>query len=163
MTLLLMSALPFPAWSVCTKNHSGIKSPTRGQRPPKGKRINPQTLHHMTRRELYSALSDEQKRLHDYLEENGRSVFLFKQDGEICAEVEDWTDRGVNMIITLMPFSFDELQSYYDGFDIDEEIDLHRQDERYRKAFRISHSVSDFENWGTALERLICNYNGKVA
>lgn len=32
------------------------KSPTRGQRPPKGKRINPQTLHHMTRTEALEQL-----------------------------------------------------------------------------------------------------------
>lgn len=117
----------------------------------------------MTQIDLYNVLNDEQKRLYDYLEENGRSVYLFEQDSEICAEIEDWTARGVNMIITLMPFNFDELQNYYEDFDIDEEIDLHRQDERYRKVFRISQSVRDFESWETALEKLICNYNDKVA
>lgn len=117
----------------------------------------------MTQIELYNALNDEQKQLHEYLEENDRRVYLFEQDGQICAEVENWTNNGVDMIITLMPFNFDELQSYYEDFDIDEEIDLHRESKDYRNAFTIRQSVEDFEEWEQSLQELIDNYELQVA
>lgn len=117
----------------------------------------------MRTEELYNELNDEQKRLYDHLEENDYRVYLFEQDGQICAEVENWTDGGVDMIITLMPFTIDELQSYYDDFDIDDEIDLHRQDERYCAAFRITESVRDFTDWEQELERVISEFNSKAA
>lgn len=81
----------------------------------------------MTQNELYNTLTDEQKQLHEYLEGNGRRVYLFEQDGQICAEVENWTNGGVDMIINCMPFCVNELQNYLEGFDIDEEIDLYRE------------------------------------
>ena len=112
--------------------------------------------------ELYNVLTDEQKRLYNHLQENDYSVYLFEQDDQICAEVENWTDGGVDMIITLMPFTIDELQNYYDGFDIDDEIDLHRQDERYRAAFRITESVRDFTDWEKELEHVINEFYKKT-
>ena len=69
----------------------------------------------------------------------------------------------IGQIINLLPFCIEELQDYYDYFDIDDEIDLHRQDERYRKAFRITESVRDFTGWIESLERVICNYYSKAA
>lgn len=126
-------------------------------------RIIPTKQKAMKTEELYNALNDEQKRLYDHLEENDYRIYLFEQDGQICAEVENWTDGGVDMIITLMPFIIDELQNYYDNFDIDDEIDLHRQDERYRAAFRITASVRDFTDWEQELERVICEFNSKAA
>lgn len=117
----------------------------------------------MTQQQLYMALTDEQKQLSDLLEDNDYRVYLFERDGKICGEVENWTDGGVDMIINLLPFCIEELQDYYDYFDIDDEIDLHRQDERYRKAFRITESVRDFTGWIESLERVICNYYSKAA
>lgn len=92
-------------------------------------------------------LTAEQSKLKEHLEAKGYKVTLFEQGGEICAEVVNWTDRGVNMVVTLLPFTFEELSAYVEDFDVDEEIDIHRQDERYRNAFRISQSVKDFEDW----------------
>lgn len=65
-------------------------------------------------------------------------------------EFETWTDGGVNMVHYFHASEgcyfkqFKERASY---FDMDEEIDLHRQDERYRKDFKIRESVSDFESY----------------
>lgn len=109
----------------------------------------------MTQTDIYNALSDEQKRLYDFIEDNGNRIYLFEQDNQICAEVENWTDAGVNMVITLMPFCFGELVDYYDFFDIDDEIDIHRQNENYRKTFRISQSLNDFEKWQDDLSEMI--------
>ena len=74
----------------------------------------------MTQQQLYMALTDEQKQLSDLLEDNDYRVCLFERDGKICGEVENWTDGGVDMIINLLPFCIEELQDYYDYFDIDD-------------------------------------------
>lgn len=112
----------------------------------------------MTQTDYYNRLTDEQKVLINYLEENNRAVYLFEQDGKICAEVENWTDGGVDMIIVLMPFTIDELKKWHESFDIDEEIGTLRQDERYRNAFTIRESVNDFDGWHNDLKQLIENY-----
>ena len=80
---------------------------------------------------------------------------MFKQDGKQCAEIESWTYGGVDMIIYLEPFIKEEFIKFVDEyFDIDEEIELHRQDERYKQAFTISQSVKDFEKYINNLESI---------
>lgn len=114
----------------------------------------------MTKTEFYNKLTAEQKRLHKHLEDNDYGMNLFEQDGELCAEVESWTNGGVDMIITLMPFNFDELCEWCDSFDIDEEIDIHRQGNDYCESFTIRESVEDFENWHNELKAMIATYKG---
>lgn len=116
----------------------------------------------MEKEMFYTKLTDEQKKLYDYLEANGRRVYLFVQDGEMCAEVENWIEGGVDMIITLIPFSYDSLYEWWEGFDVDEEIDIHRQDKRYRSNFTIRNAVDYFEQWDRELEKLIDNFNKRV-
>ena len=41
----------------------------------------------------------------------------------------------------------EQLNDYIENFDIDEEIDLYREDKRYKEAFTIRESLKDFENW----------------
>lgn len=63
-------------------------------------------------------------------------------------ELETWTDGGVNMIFYLdTSDKVSEFSSIVNNFDVDEEIDLHREDKRYQKAFTISESVEDFEGF----------------
>ena len=68
-----------------------------------------------------------------------------------CYELEDWTNGGVNMIIHLNKddnlSATKQFIEYIDNFDIDEEIDIYREDKRYREAFTIRQSLQDFENW----------------
>lgn len=115
----------------------------------------------MGQQALFSLLKDEQRLLHTHLEDNGYSVSLFEQDGDICAEVENWTNGGVDMIITLMPFDFAELCEWCDSFDIDEEIEIHRQENDYCNAFTIRESVEDFEEWHNNLKATIADYKGE--
>jgi hypothetical protein len=56
------------------------------------------------------------------------------------------------MIITLNPFTVDGFAEYVESFDVDDEIDLHRQDKRYREAFRITQSVDDFTKYQHFIE-----------
>ena len=92
------------------------------------------------------------EQLKNFFTENDFNVFLTKQDGVQCAEIEKWTDGGVDMIFFLNPFSAESFESQVSDFNIDEEIDLHRQDNTYKNNFTISESVTDFTNFHNHLK-----------
>ena len=70
---------------------------------------------------------------------------------ETGVELEEWTDGGVNMFIDLSEDNnksyLQQFKEYIDNFDIDEEIEIHRQDEQYKNDFTIRESVEDFESY----------------
>ena len=78
-------------------------------------------------------------------------------------ELENWTDGGVNMIIYISKCNgksvLEQLQEFVRDFDLDEEVDLYRQDKSYKENFTIKESVADFENWlnllGTIIDSLL--------
>lgn len=92
------------------------------------------------------------KQLINLLNDQDFHVHLFKQDKKYCAELETWTVGGVNIIIVLMPFTIEELISYIDSFDVDENIMLHRQDKSYCTAFTLRESLEDFEAFHKRLQ-----------
>lgn len=95
------------------------------------------------------------KKLQKFFEDNGFIVYLCEQDGVQCAEIEKWTNGGVDMIIWLNPFTVKEFKSYVDDFDVDEEIDLHRQEQLYKNNFTIAQSLKDFTDFKNDLEELV--------
>lgn len=92
------------------------------------------------------------KKLQKFFEDNDFNVHLVEQDKVQCAEVETWTNGGVNMILWLNPFTVEEFKSSVKDFDIDEQIDLHRQGQDYKNAFSIRESVEDFEDYHNRLK-----------
>ena len=76
-----------------------------------------------------------------------------------CVELETWTDGGVNMIININKDDtgsyFEQFNEYVEDFDMDEEIELHRQDNGYKAAFTIKQSVNDFEAFERRLETIL--------
>jgi hypothetical protein len=90
--------------------------------------------------------------LKNFFEEKDFNVHLTEQDGNQCAEVETWTNGGVNMILWLNPFSIEEFEQRVNDFDVDEEIELHRQGQDYKNAFTIKESVKDFEDFHIRLK-----------
>ena len=64
-------------------------------------------------------------------------------------ELENWTDGGVDMFINIDKDKniIEELEKFIENFDIDEEIELHRQGDDYKSNFTIKESLNDFENW----------------
>ena len=74
-------------------------------------------------------------------------------------ELESCTDGGVNMLIGIDKDSdYDllaQLEQFVENFDIDEEIDIHREDAYYRRKFTIKESIRDFENWVDYIEECI--------
>ncbi|HMW10683.1 MAG TPA: hypothetical protein PJ987_09580 [Bacteroidia bacterium] len=93
--------------------------------------------------------------LKNFFEEQGFNVHLFEQENQQCAEVEKWTDGGVDMIFVLMPFTSEKFIERVNNFDIDEEIDLHRQDPLYKSNFTISESLKDFKNFHGDLKQVV--------
>ena len=81
----------------------------------------------------------------------------YKENGEcVGIEIEQWTDGGVDMIHLIDgrdrdmndPYWWkDELEAISEAFDVDEEVDINRQDEKYRSAFTYRQSVEDFEEY----------------
>lgn len=98
---------------------------------------------------------DEIEKLTDFFENNNFIVHPVEEDGIKCAELETWTKGGVNMIIWLKPFNSKEFEEYVESFDMDEEIDVHRQDQRYKDDFTISQSVKDFEDFTNRLKETV--------
>jgi hypothetical protein len=104
-------------------------------------------------------MTEEEKKLEDFFIEENFNIYLFEQDGKQCAEIEKWTNGGVDMIFALVPLSKDEFIERVNNFDVDEEIDLHRQDKRYKDAFKITESVKDFTDFHKSLKRTVTKLN----
>lgn len=103
------------------------------------------------------------KKLQNFFEEQGFNVSLIKHGKVQCAEIEKWTTGGVDMVIWLSPFTIEEFESYVNDFDVDNEIDLHRQDQSYKNNFTISESVKDFTEFHEVLKETLSNLKGGVA
>lgn len=72
-------------------------------------------------------------------------------------EMETWTDGDVNMIVWLENEDnlLEDFKEFVENFDIDYEIELHREDERYRKAFSLRESLNDFEDYVKWLKKIV--------
>lgn len=82
-----------------------------------------------------------------FIERIGEFFGVYK-DNEIV-ELETWTNGGVNMHIVLRKDSdksyLQQFEDHLKNFDVDEEIEIHRQDAQYRNDFTILESLEDFE------------------
>lgn len=107
------------------------------------------------------------------LESFGFDVNVLSENGmDNGLEIEMWTNGGVDMIHTIYFFENyqdlynvekvdKEIQSLYENFSIDDEIDIYRQNESYKQHFTIRDSLEDFENYDKKLEELSENFLNK--
>jgi hypothetical protein len=96
-------------------------------------------------------LTKEQSQLVAFLE---RHNFQVSVDDD-CGEIETWTDGGVNMIVVAQPFVTAEVISMLDSFDVDYQIDMHREQRDYRNDFTIRESLEDFEAYKARLNKVV--------
>lgn len=91
----------------------------------------------------------------DFILNNTFNIYKNKK-GEIEG-LEAWTDGGVDMYLDIEPSKpiEEQLEKYLENFDIDDEIDLYREDKNYREHFRITDSVRDFEAWQKQIQGVI--------
>ena len=77
-------------------------------------------------------------------------------------ELESWTRLRVDMLVFLDVRDYgahppkdwwkDQFKEYCQCLDVDEEIDLHREDKNYKMCFSISQSLKDFEEYEKWIE-----------
>lgn len=90
----------------------------------------------------------------------------YKENGQVCGyEMEGSTDLGVDMIhfIDCRDYSggltpenvLAELKYISANFDVDDEVDTHRQDKNYRQAFTVRQSLNDFEAYSEQLTEFV--------
>lgn len=89
---------------------------------------------------------------------------LFFANVDIChfsngdgLEMETWTDGGVNMLVWLENEDnlLEDFKEFVENFDVDYEIELHRQGESYKKAFTLRQSLDDFEDYLKWLNKIV--------
>lgn len=105
------------------------------------------------------------KQILEHLQELGIGYYEYREDDILCGyELDTYTDAGVNMIIFLdfrdtdlnpkNPNDFLKVfKERIESIDIDEEIELHRQDKRYCNEFTIKQSLEDFSSWKDGLKK----------
>lgn len=105
------------------------------------------------------------------LEDANIQVFEYKESGKLCGyELNTYTDCGVNQIVfvdfrdtTLNPKSGKDFIEAYTkrvkDIDIDEEIQMNRQNKNYVENFSLEVSVQDFKDWK---ENLLNIFNDKT-
>lgn len=101
----------------------------------------------------------DKNQLQEFFESESFTVH-FCEEGEV--ELETWTQGGVNMVIHLEPFTAEEFESYVYDFDVDGEIDLHREGESYKSAFTIRESLEDFESFHGRLKETMERLKAKL-
>lgn len=104
------------------------------------------------------------KQAKSFFEKNDFRVDEYEEGGDVLGfELEKHTSGGVDMLIFLdgrdvdlndPEWWKDAFRDYVDNFDIDEEIDVNRQDKRYRADFTYKESVADFEEWLDEMEQI---------
>lgn len=106
------------------------------------------------------------EQIFDIIEENEISIDNYTEKNKLCGyELNTYTQQGVNQIIFLdfrnsgnpkKAIDFiEKFQSRIDEIDIDEEIELNRQDQRFKDNFTLRQSLNDFEEWKKKLEEIV--------
>lgn len=107
------------------------------------------------------------EQIFDIIESKDISIDKYEEDDKLCGyELNTYTDGGVNQIIFVDfrnepkdPTNAEDFVELFseriDSFDIDEEIELNRQDPSYRSAFTLTEAVKDFQEWKDALDNLV--------
>ena len=88
----------------------------------------------------------------------------YEEDGEVRGfELNTYTDGGVNEVIFIdlrgQEITFEnyvkEFEKYVNEYDINERIDMYRQDKLYKQNFTIEESLEDFKSFKENLELVL--------
>lgn len=106
-----------------------------------------------------------------YIEREEKKMELNKRERKILEQhfgiyetesnykLEGFTSEGVNMFIYIDKDTdtelVEQLNDYVNNFNVDEEIDLHRENEEYRNHFTIQDSLDDFHSWLDIVQEVI--------
>lgn len=102
----------------------------------------------------------------DKIEDKGISIYKYDEDGKLCGyELNTYTDGGVNQIVFIDfrdtekdPTNEDDFKELFlervESIDVDDEIEVNRQDKSYKQAFTLAQAVKDFTAWKKDLLKL---------
>lgn len=102
----------------------------------------------------------------DKIETAEISIHEYKENGVLCGyELNTYTKGGLNQIVFVdfrqtnkdpnNPDDFKELfLERVKSIDVDEEIELNRQDKGYREAFTLTQALKDVKRWKKDLKKL---------
>lgn len=111
------------------------------------------------------------KRLFNKIKNAGISIYEYKENNKLCGyELNTYTKGGVNQIVFIdfrdtdkkpnNPNDFKDLFfEIIKSIDIDEEVEINRQNKTYRNDFTISESLQDFTDWKNQLLTLANSLN----
>jgi uncharacterized UPF0160 family protein len=85
------------------------------------------------------------------LEDNNFDITPIDTNG---AEIVNWTDGGISMIANLTPFTKDSFIEYVETFNIDNEVDQHREDPIFKNCFSVKQSLKEFTDYHKMLVRV---------
>jgi uncharacterized protein (DUF1330 family) len=97
---------------------------------------------------------NENKYLIDFFIEHGFDACEYKLDTLNCVELSKYTKGGVEINFQLEPFTKEEFNEYIIDFDVDKEIELYRNDPKYKANFTIRESLDDFKDFYSELVML---------
>ena len=110
----------------------------------------------------------EISRILEIAEQHNFVLHEYEEKGIVCGyEMETWTDNGVNMIhfidcrVSSHPDGLtaqnvlEELKQISAYFDVDLQIDVHREGDSFRKAFSIRQALDDFEAYEARLAEFV--------
>ena len=87
-------------------------------------------------------------------------------ESEDIFELEAWTNGGVDIVIVLRKEDektlFEQFKEWVETYDVDEEIDVYRQDEQYKSAFSLRQSLEDFEAFENWLKQVLENLENEL-
>ena len=102
----------------------------------------------------------------DKIEAAGISIYKYKEKNKLCGyELNTYTNGGVNQIVFVdfrdtdkNPRNDKDFKELFlervNSIDIDEEIEMNRQDASYKQAFTLTQSLKDFKDWKKDLLKL---------
>ena len=101
--------------------------------------------------------SGEREALREALEKAGFKFHSSEEDEYV--EFAMHTQGGVEMTFTVIreEFNLETVKTAFEELDIDEEIEHHRQDKRYKERFSIRESLEDFEAFKEKIIGIIAN------
>ena len=102
----------------------------------------------------------------DKIETAEIQVHKYEEEGQLCGyELNTYTQGGLNQIVFVdfrqtnkdanNPDDFKELfLERVKSIDVEEEIELNRQDKGYREAFTLTQALKDVKRWKKGLKKL---------
>lgn len=106
------------------------------------------------------------KTVFDKIEATGISIYKYEENDKVCGyELDTYTDGGLNQIIFVdfrdtnkYPENEEDFKELFlervESINVDEEIEVNRQDQSYKQSFTLTEALKDIKRWKKDLLKL---------